>query len=367
MKGRGRRIILAAIGVGLLVKTVQAQPRLDLRGEFFISDDVALGQADGRWNWDLSAKGLSGEVSVASNHFTMDYAPVAFDFRGVAKRLSAHSEAWQTNVRWRAREDLELIGSAGLYQGFTNFRSVWLAEYFEQQFEPVGQTAMDRWERPDPHGINGGVGARWEYIPATAFGEIVATGLRDEVAPGYEIDFDGLRRGRVKLNGFGVTVSSENVLTTRVRSRVEVSGTRVSEREMRWNGNAAVNVAVGELTVLRFQVGGAQEDPDFEAWWGEATWDWVLSDDWAVFGQGRYYEDNGEIENALRFTSAAPGLTSRQWNVGLRWRGENSFVRLQLGRLRSSYEPTNPSTDFFQNLYRNRSWTTAQLSYSRTL
>lgn len=354
-------------GLGVIAIGLMAQPRIDFGAEYFGSEDVELWQADGRWSWEASERGLSGEVSFASNHFTMDYAPVPFDFRGATKRLSAHSEALQGNVRWRVRDDFEWIGNAGAYQGFTNFRSVWLAEYFEQQFEPIGATALDQWERPDPGGINGGAGLRWEYVPATAFLEVIATGLRDEVAPGYEIDFDGLRRGRVKLNGFGITASSENVLSPRLRSRIEVSGTRVSERDLRWGGNAALNWAIGEAVVLRLRAGGAQEDPQFEAWFGETTLDWALSDEWAVFTQARYYEDNGEIENALLFTSAAPGLTSRQWNVGVRWRGENTVVRIQVGRLRSDYEPTNPSTDFFQNLYSDRDWTVFQLSFSRSL
>jgi len=356
--------VLVSVGWGL---SVTAQPRWDFGTEIFNADDVMLWQAEGRWSWEANEQGLAGEVSFASNHFTMDYEPVAFDFRGISRRLSANSEALQGNVRWRRREDFEWIGNMGAYQGFTNFRSVWLAEYFAQQFEPIGQTALDRWEEPDPRGINGGMGARWEYVPGTAFLEVVATALRDEIAPGYEIDFEGLRQGRVKLDGFGVTASTENVLNRRMRSRVEVSGTRVSEREVRWGANAALNVAGGETGVLRLRTGVSQEDPQFEAWFGEATWDWALSDAWAVFAQGRYYADNGEIENALLFTSAAPGLKSRQWNAGVRWRGENSVVRLQVGRLRSNYEPTNPSTDFFQNLYSDRNWTVFQLSFSRPL
>lgn len=362
-----KRILLGIWISALFALSLVAQPRFDFGTEVFDSDDVVLWQADGRWSWEANEQELSGEVSFASNHFTMDYEPVAFDFRGISKRLSANSEALQSNVRWRVREDFEWIGNAGAYQGFTNFRSVWLAEYFEQQFEPIGQTALDRWEQPDPSGINGGVGARWEYVPGTAFLEVVATGLRDEVAPGYEIDFEGLRQSRVKLNGFGITASTENVLSARVRSRVEVTGTRVSEREVRWGANAALNVAVGETGVLRLRAGASQEDPQFEAWFGEATWDWAFSDSWAVFAQGRYYEDNGEIENALLFTSAAPGLTSSQWNLGVRWRGESSVLRLQVGRLQSNYEPTNPSTDFFQNLYSDRNWNIFQLSFSRSL
>ncbi|WED66228.1 hypothetical protein PXH66_05130 [Synoicihabitans lomoniglobus] len=342
-------------------------PRLDLGVEAVVSDDVQLWQAAGNWRWEQPVKGLTGDVSVASNHFVLDYTPVSFDFRGEALTRREHSEALQTNLRWRTSESWEWLVSAGASQGFTNYRSLWLAEYFRQQFEPLGQTTMDRYEDPDPRSLSAGAGARWEYVRASGFLQAVVTALRDQVAPGYEIDFDGLRRGRDRLNGVTLSVSTENVLSPRLRSKVELRASRVSDREWRLGGEAALNVAAGENLVVRLAVGGATEDPQFHATYATALVDWSLTERWGGFVQGRYYQDTGKIEDALLFTSAAPGLHSRQVGGGLRWRGERSSVRIQLASLSSDHDPTNPRLDFFQHLYRDRHWNVFQVSFTRDL
>ncbi len=348
------------------VSTVLAEPRWDFSGESVRASDVDLIQLASSWRWEVPARALRGELSLARNDLTIDYRPVPFDFRGKELRRSEHSEALQTNVRWRSAETLEWIGTAGAYQGFTNYRSLWLAEYFRQQYEPLGMTAIDRWEAPDPRGVSAGAGVRWEYLRASGFLEFTAALGRDEVAPGYEIDFDGLRRGRVGLNTAAFTLSTENVVSPSVRSRIVLRASRVSERSWRFGGEAALNWAVGERLVLRGVLGGATEDPRFHAWFGGLTVDWALTDQWAWFVQGRYYTDTGEIEDALLFTSAAPGLHSRRWATGVRWQGERWALRLQAGELRSDHDPTNPRLDFFQNLYRDRVWTLIQVAASVT-
>ena len=364
MVGNLQRAMLLIGGI-LIAAMAGAEQRIDVGAEYFGSNDVGLSQGNANWRWERPDRGLIGEVSVAFNRFNLDYQPVPFDFRGASSELTEISRALQTNLRWRTREDWQWIGSAGVYDGYTNYRSIWLAEYFRQQFEPLGATAPDSYVRPDPKGVSAGAGFRWEYVPASGFLELVVTGLRDEVAPGYEIDFDGLRRGRERLNGLGISVSTENVLSSRVRSRVQVSATRVSERNWRISGEGAVNVALAENLVGRLSMGGATEDPQFGAWYGQAVVDWELSERWALFASGRYYVDTGEIEDALLFTSAAPGVISRRIEAGLRWAGASTSIRLAAGRMRSDYEPTNPRTDFFQNLYQDRNWTVVQLTLTR--
>lgn len=371
-KARSLGVIVRGLGLGLIVswggQPLRAMPRLDLSGEVVWADDVQLGQANGTWRWEHAARGLTGEVSLAANTYAIDYRPVRFDFRGEARTVRDDSQAVQTGLRWRTGPTWEWIGSLGLHRGFTNYRSLWLAEYFRQQFEPLGVTVPgDHWVAPDPQGGSAGVGGRWEYVRASGFLQAVVTALNDRVAPGYEIDFDGLHRGRTRLDGVAVTVSSENVLSPRLRSRVEVRASRVSARDWRYGGEAALNVACGERTVVRLALGGATERPRFHAWYGAVTGDWAWSDAWGWFLQARYYADTGEIEDALRFTSAAPGLRSRQGGAGVRWRNGRSVWRLAWATLRSDQEPTHPRLDFFQHLYRDRRWTVLQLSCSLDL
>lgn len=355
-----------ALGLGLVLSASvgSAEKRWDVGAEWVRTSDVVLTQLSANHRWELPEKGWSGDVSIAVNGFALDYEPVAFDFLGKSRALDEVSFALQSVARWRWRENFEWIISGGVYEGYTNFRSIWLAEYYRQQFAERTGVPGDRYVSPDPQGTGGGFGLRWEYARAAGFLEFTVAARRDEVAPGYEIDFAGLRRSRERLNGTSFVVASENIVSERVRSRVEVSATRVSEREWRVSGQVSLNTAIGEDHVLRLLAGGATEDPQFEAWFGGVTWDWSLNDRWAIFAEGRYYEDNGEIENSLLFTAAAPGLESTQGSLGLRWTGESSVWRLKIGRSRGDYESPDPRLDFFQNLYADRHWTLVQLSYS---
>lgn len=361
-----RRIIGALLLVVGGSVPLAGESRWDVGAEWVSSSDVDLWQFNTNGRWEMPERGLSGDLSVAINDFAADYEPVAFDFLGESIGLDERSIALQSLTRWRWKENLELTFSSGLYDGYTNYRSIWLAEYYRQQFAERVGVPGDAYEEPKPNGSGGGVGLRWEYARATGFLEFTVSARKDEVAPGYEIDFDGLRRSRRELNGTSFVLASENIISERLRSRVEVQASRVSERDWRYSGQFSLNSAIGENVVLRLLTGGATENPQFEAWYGGVTLDWALNDHWALFAEGRYYEDNGEIENALLFTAAAPGLESTQGSVGVRWTGERSVLRLKIGRSRGDYESPDPRLDFFQNLYADRHWTLVQLSYSHT-
>ncbi|GAB5562918.1 MAG: hypothetical protein SynsKO_45650 [Synoicihabitans sp.] len=361
-----RTLFIGALWSAIIVPFSGAESRWDVGAEWVGSNDVDLLQLNANRRWEIPEKGWSGDLSLAANGFDLDYSSVAFDLFGQDRSISETSLAIQGLARHRVREDFEWTFSAGGYDGYTNFRSIWLAEYYRQQFADRASTAGDDYLVPNPRGGGLGVGFRWEYVRASAFLEITVSGRRDQVAPGYEIDFSGLIRGRTYLNGSSLVIASENLLSARVRSRFELSASRVSERDWRYNGQWSLNTAVGERGVLRWFVGGATENPQFESWYTGGLWDWELNDQWSVFAEGRYYEDNGEIENALLFTSAAPSLKSTQASVGMRWTNDSSVWRVKVGRSRGDYDSPDPRLDFFQNLYADRHWTLVQLSYSHS-
>jgi hypothetical protein len=140
-----------------------------------------------------------------------------------------------------------------------------------------------------------------------------------------------------------------------------------TDRSTRYGLDAALHIAVADHWVTRLNVGRAEEDPLFEAHFGSIALERTLSENLSGFVGFRVYEDTGEIENALLFTSAAPGLDSERWGVGLRWMGEHWSARLYIAKLETDYEPTQVNTDFFQNLYADRDWNIYQFAISRSL
>ena len=121
-------LILAGTG------SLSAESRWDVGAESVSSSDVDLWQFNTNSRWEMPERGLSGDLSVAINSFAADYEPVAFDFLGESVGLDERSVALQSLARWRWKENLELTFSSGIYDGYTNYRSIWLAEYYRQQF-----------------------------------------------------------------------------------------------------------------------------------------------------------------------------------------------------------------------------------------
>lgn len=333
--------------------------------EFMGASDVTLFDASVTNRFE--SRGWDGSTNVTYGRIGIDYQPVDFDFQGEAVTRNENAIVFQVNGRRTIGEHWTLLAGAGGYDGYTNYRSVWLDEYFFQQYAGLGNIpGFDTYEVAHPKGINVSTGARWDYRPASGFAELTVSWLGDEVSPGYEIDFNGLVRGRDKLSSFAAALSFENVLTRNLRSRVVLSAVKTTDREVRLGIHGALNVALSERWIARFEGGAATESPRFDSFFGNVALEYEISPAVAVFASARYYEDTGEIENALLFTSSAPGMDSRQAGAGVRWIGDEWSARLFIAPLRVDYEPTNPDTDFFQNLYRDRDWTVLQFAAGRS-
>ena len=202
------------------------------------------------------------------------------------------------------------------------------------------------------------------YRPNTGYAQISISQLQDDIAPGYEIDFDGLLRGQTTLATSALSLSTENILSKRVRSLFTLRASETSERETRYGAEFALNAALGERWIGRAQVGGTKENPQFDAHYANLALEYSVNETVSLYVDGRYYRDTGEIENSL-FTAAAPGATSRKVGLGLKWVGDEWSGRAYIAPISASYEPPLGNVDFFQNLYTDRDWTVFQLAFSR--
>ena len=337
--------------------------RLDLSFELVDSSDVSLFQGNA-----MTASRLGEwetQISLSVSDFSFDYVPVPFDFNGQAVSRSESNLGLQINGRNEASEKLTLLLGGGTYDGYTNFRSAWLDEYYRQQFSNLeGVPGAELFNEAKPKGFNFNAGARWMYLPHSGYAQITLSQLQDTIAPGYEIDFDGLQRGETVLATSALSLSTENILSKRVRSLFTLRASETSERETRYGAEYALNAALGERWIARAQVGGSKENLQFDAHYASLTLEYSLNDSLSLYLDGRYYKDTGEIENSL-FTAAAPGVTSRKFGLGLKWIGEQWSGRCYIAPISSRYEETPSNVDFFQNLYRDRDWTVFQLAFSR--
>lgn len=323
--------------------------------EFLGSSDLLLSQSS--VEYVRKDPKLEWRLSFSHSTIDLDYQPVPFDFLGFEKSLDEDRDAGQFSLRHRAFEDVTLLASAGLYDGFASYRSAWLNEYYRQQYAP-----LPGFQTAHPEGQNGSAGVRWEYLPGAGYLQFDASYLHDEIAPGYEIDFDGLRRGRTHLDTSVFGLQSENVLSRRFRTLNELRLVKTTDREIRLAYQGSVNVAIGERWVLRCTGGYTREDPQFEAYHIGSTLEFEITPSWLVSFGGRYYKDTGEIENSLLVSNAAPGVESFQLALGLRALWKNANLKLLVGPYFTRYEEPGFATLVFRNLYRDRDWGLVQMA-----
>ncbi len=349
-----------------LIAALRAEPAVqtEIAVESIRSDDVILARAA------VSSRLVRGyaefTVTAAQSALDIDYRPAPFDFRGetLARRETNTALRLAGQYRPAAGALTGLLGLGG-YRGYTSYRSAWLDEYYRQQYAALaGTPGLDTYRPAAPAGRDASLGARWEYVKGNAFAQLTAAYAQDRVAPGYEIDFAGLRRGADTLATASASLAFENVLSRRVRSRVELRAADTSGRETRLGGEAELRAALGEVWIARAHLGAAREQPTFRSRFGGVALERAFGSVLSAFVEARLYRDSGEIENALLFSSAAPELRSRTWGAGLRRDGERWSWRISVNRLRADHAPTNPNTDFFRHLYRDRTWLSWQAALS---
>ena len=346
-----------------IIETASGPP-VERRGEIsfesFLSSDIkttsttiGYGQKHGDSEW---------RVNYILNTFSEDYEPFPlFDFLGFQESLSETYNAGIFSFRRKLSEPLTLSVSGGGSKGFTDYRSLWLANYYKQQFSFV-----PGYESPEPFGYNASTGLRWEYLPATAFLDASFFYAYNEIAPGYEFEpvASELLQGQRLLETYSPTLRFENLVTRRIRMLNEFQTTFTTGRETRFAYRNSLNLAVGEKWVMRSLGGYTFENPTLRAWYAGATIEYEIAPPWLVNISGLYYHDTGEIENSAFISTAAPGLATWQGGLGLRYAGEISSFSISVAPVWSNYDPVSAGTRPFTFLYRDRDWVSIQAALS---
>ncbi len=335
--------------------------RVELGGETLVSRDVVIGDVSAslRWrevNWDVELLATRADIGV-------DYQNAAFvDPLGFATDLDAARHALQLTLRSRPSRRWTLHASGGAYTGYTDYRSLWLNEYYRQRFEPlVG------YEKASPAGWNGAAGARWEVRPGQLFLQCDLLFQQDHVAPAYEkLPFKPLIRRQDDLDTQGVRLAGEAILSRSLRGMIEAQVLWTTEREPRASIRASANWAASESWVLHITAGATVERPEYISGSAEVLAERHWSSGWFAGIGVRYYRDNGQLNQSLPESTASPGLTTYQSTVVVRWQGESWGLKASIGPYLNEYEEVDSPLNPFLHLYRDRSWVAAQISFSRT-
>lgn len=368
MRLTGALLLMATTAWGQDDPFLPQENTIEADSEMVWSSDIVV--SDSGMTYRRQIDKLEAEAALAYTSYEIDYRPFReFDFFGFEEHLHEDRFRGRANLRYTIVDRVTLIGGGGVYDGYSNYRRVWIANRYRQKYDHPDFPRIPGYVEPDPKGWNATGGARWEYIPRAGFAEMTFGYAMDQTAPGYEDGEDSagnylLLRGRERLHTRTVTVSSENVLASWLRSLNEFFLFDTSARELRFSYKGSLNIALAPAWIVRAYGGITTEEPRFDAHFLGATLEWEPLKNFFLNVTGRYYEDNGEIEDSLLTSNAAPPLRSLEAGVGLRYAWKRSALKVGIAAFHTNYDPIGVGQSEFTHLYSDRKWGLAQIAYS---
>ncbi|MBM3847494.1 MAG: TlpA family protein disulfide reductase [Verrucomicrobia bacterium] len=353
-------------GAPTLLETASSRSEslAELGFEGFVSSDIDVFDTAARYAWKKSRTELSAGLNWRS--IAIEYAPDALDILGTAEHRSEDYYSGQFSLRQRVSTDLSFTVGGGAYEGYTDYRSLWLDHYYRQQF-----SSLPEYQYADPRGFQASGGLRWDYIPGGGFIEAVMYYGNDAIARGWDLPsptvanpVPALESGRQILHTYAPAIRLENVLSPRVRLQNEFQITVTSGREPRYAYRGGLNIALSERWTLRLSGGYANEDPKLVASFASALFECEVTRGWFLSFSGRGYQDTGEIENSRLISTSAPALHTFQGGLGIRHEGERLSFRVHYAPHFAQYDPPGIGSQPFSNLYRNRTWGLLQAAMS---
>lgn len=313
-----------------------------------------------RWEWDLNMN---------FRRIDVDYEPFSdADIIGKQTRLLESNGSLQVSARYARSPILQYRFSGGGYYGFSDHRSLWLDEYYRQQF-----SGLSGYEYANPWGVNLSGGVQWDTLSSFGLLGMTLVAQQDDVAPGYDRPlFQELERGRQRLNTGSLLLEQESIISKNARMRHQASVTRTTDRQLRYRYSGYLNYSLSEHWVIRtegtatFEATAAEGESDFHSYSAgitvERDWDQRLF----VSLAGRKYEDNGQIETSILVSSGPPPLETTHLGATLRWQGERNAYKVSLASYRSRFDEVDSPIRPFGNLYKDRDWLLISLSFNRS-
>jgi thiol-disulfide isomerase/thioredoxin len=330
---------------------------VEVAGEALVSRDLSI--VDAAFHLSRSTSRWEQDFTFAQSYNRIEYRPPDTPWSWEQPEVRKET---MDGLRFRVGRTGGAIMApymkAGVYKGYTDHRSIWIDEYYRQNFESDAA-----YKQADPWGGSVSLGLRWEYSPSTAFLEGSITYQFDEVTPGYFPELRSpLRRGEDELETWGFRLSSENAWSPRFRTLQEISLIETTGREQRFACAGSFNYALGEKWTIRATLDGATEKPDFVAGSVGCFLEHELREDLLAGAGLRWYEDSGELEDKAIISSAAPALKTLRAEGGVKWIDKQMLIRLNAGVYLTHYEETGTGSEEFFHLYDDRNWAIVDLA-----
>lgn len=327
--------------------------RFDVESELLHSSDIDLDQYN--FQYEIQQAKWRASLAYTQTRYDEEYQPEVI---GNDAFLSEKMESIQAQFTWQFENDWELGLSTRYYDGFSNYRSVWIAEYYRQLFGLI-----PGYETPDPSGTSYTVVATKNYAQGHSITYTLGYG-EDEIAPGYSVGALGVEPSRSNRYNKRASIRFDDTWLPWLKSEHLLSYSDTTDRDTQLGVSSNWHIALADDWTLRLQLGYTDERDSFDARYGNLAVEWRFSDRWQAFADVSVYNDSGEIPDAGLSTTAAPGLDTVQYGLGVRWLGDSSSFKIYIGEYETKYDPLSANNQIFSNLYSDRDFTVAQLSYT---
>jgi hypothetical protein len=311
-------------------------------------------------SYDIFASGDRGdwtaEASLGLNTYRETYVPVLF---GDTVKLSEETVLASLDIT--RRFDREWSGTLGLsaYDGFQEYRSIWIAEYYRQLFGN-----FTGYHAPDPGGYSLRASSSWNDPTGARQASFALFFANDEIAPGWS--FDPAVGQPVAdddtLQTYGTTISGEQALSGWLNTQLALNLRKTSGRDARFGIENSWAATRGPVS-MRLTGGYSVENPSFDSTYLGAVIEWQFAPEWSANIGLRAYQDSGEVQSS-GFNALAPPVDTTEIFGGILWNRGNFAASAGIGLLETDYEPLSEDNEFFGNLYKDRDWVTLKLGFS---
>lgn len=322
--------------------------------DWLIAPDIRVGEMLMSYRHLGPSDHWTGRLGYAT--IDLNYKPGTGDILNRPAHRSEQRLSAQIETRQTLAENWDLTAGIVGYDGYSDYRSVWVDEYYRQLFE-----GTEGYVVASPKGVGGDTTLRWQYLPGSGFAT-VTLGLRQEVvAPGYEQEIQGdLQRGQDTLSTLQMGLGSEHVMTGSLRLQQDLEVLDTTTRPLRVRYGLGTIWVPGERWVTRFRTDLTRESA-FHSVSIAASLEYDIREHWFLGGSVRAYTDNGQLENLEVISSGSPPLDTGEGRLFVRFVRDTFSLMAAAGYYATRYDAPEGQTRPFSELYRDRNWFTGQL------
>lgn len=350
-----------ALSADSLAPLLGDETSVDIESDGLAGDGIdiyrtALRLQQTRGHWQI-------EAGYAFTTHSVDYS----DPTGFTQDRHLHTQTNEGSLTLSRRfgEKVEVSLSGSVYDGFADYRSVWLSEYYRQN---AGFLYPDEgYENTDPGGYSISLGATWDLNPGVTRLTASLGYSSNDIAPGWFFNPDtGLADSSdPQLDTFSASVAWEQAINGRTRNQLSLRFSQITDRRLRIQLRETIAYALTDRIVLRGEAGYSEERPDFQSYYGGLTFSYEITPQWQVSLAGRFYHDSGEVV-AGNFNSAAPEVDTRELSASLYWQGLSTSARISVGLFSSDFGTVDIVNRPFEALYSDRDQLATRIAVTHT-